>query len=117
MDSLYVQYQLKLHGDAGVGVRAEYQYHGANLRQFQPTQGITYPDGTMGTIPDATQVQSAYHVFNASAYWSHARTRYRLFVDNVTDAAPYLDFRRVPGFSAATTLRPRTIGIGIDTMF
>jgi iron complex outermembrane recepter protein len=37
---------------------------------------------------------------------------YRVYVDNLTDTAPYLDFRRPAGFSAADTLRPRTIGLG-----
>jgi hypothetical protein len=40
-----------------------------------------------------------------------------LYIDNLTDAAPYLDFRRSPGFSAADTLRPRTIGVGVKTTF
>jgi outer membrane receptor protein involved in Fe transport len=43
--------------------------------------------------------------------------QYRLYVDNLTNSAPYLDFNRVSGVSAATTLRPRTIGIGVKTTF
>jgi outer membrane receptor protein involved in Fe transport len=43
--------------------------------------------------------------------------QYRLYVDNLTDAAPYLDFRRASGVSSATTLRPRTIGISVKTTF
>jgi hypothetical protein len=70
-----------------------------------------------GDIPDATQVQAAYHVVNASVSWGNKKFQYRLFVDNVLDAAPYLDFRRVPGFSAATTLRPRTIGVRVNAVF
>jgi outer membrane receptor protein involved in Fe transport len=117
MDSVYADYRFRLQGDWSSGLRLQYEYHGANLRQFQPVQAITYPNGTTGEIPDATQVQAAYHVLNASADWTHARTRYRLFVDNLTAAAPYLNFRRTPGFSGATTLTPRTIGIGVNTTF
>jgi len=39
--------------------------------------------GTTGFIPDATQVQAAYHVVNAGAYWKHATLTCRLFVDNL----------------------------------
>ena len=97
--------------------RGEYQYHGANLRQFESLAAVTYADGTLGQIPDATQVQAAYHVVNASVDLASGPTHYRLYVDNLTDAAPYLDFRRAPGFSAATTLRPRTVGVGVSTVF
>ena len=97
--------------------RGEYQYHGANLRQFQSTTLFTYPNGTMGLIPDATQIQAAYHVINTAISFVHGPTQYRLYVDNLTDAAPYLDFRRSPGFSAADTLRPRTIGVGVKSTF
>ena len=97
--------------------RGEYQYHGANLRQFQSQALVTYPNGTLGLIPDATQIQAAYHVINTHFNFSRGPTEYRLYVDNLTDAAPYLDFRRSPGFSAADTLRPRTIGVGMKTTF
>jgi hypothetical protein len=98
-------------------VRGEYQYHGTNLRQFESLAAVTYADGTLGQIPDATQAQAAYHVVNASVDLGSGFTHYRLYVDNLTDAAPYLDFRRAPGFSAATTLRPRTVGVGVSTVF
>jgi hypothetical protein len=116
MDSVYADYGLKLSGNWTGGLRADFEYHGRNLRQFASLQGVTYPNGTAGVIPDATQVQAAYHVINAGAYWSNATVTCRLFVDNVLDAAPYLDFRRNPGFTGATTLRPRTIGIRLSTV-
>ena len=98
-------------------MRGEYQYHGANFRLFQSTALVTYPNGTMGLVPDATQIQAAYHVINTAINFVHGPTQYRLYIDNLTDAAPYLDFRRSPGFSAADTLRPRTIGVGVKTTF
>jgi iron complex outermembrane recepter protein len=116
-DSVYGEYRRSFQGDWFGGLRTEYDYHGSNLRQFPPLQPVTYSNGMTGNIPDATQVQAAYHVVNASAFWGNKKFQYRLFVDNVMDAAPYLDFRRVPGFSAATTLRPRTIGIRINAAF
>ena len=116
-DSVYGEYRRSFQGDWFGGLRTEYDYHGSNLRQFPPLQPVTYSNGMTGDIPDATQVQAAYHVVNASSFWGNKKFQYRLFVDNVLDAAPYLDFRRVPGFSAATTLRPRTIGVRINAVF
>jgi outer membrane receptor protein involved in Fe transport len=117
MGSGYGEYHFFKTGTWVGSFRGEYQYHGANLRQFQATALVTYPNGTMGLIPDATQIQAAYHVININLSFVHGPTQYRLYVDNLTDAAPYLDFRRAPGFSAADTLRPRTIGVGVKTRF
>ena len=116
MDSLYAEYALRLPGTWTDGLRADFEYHGRNLRQFPSLQSVTYPNGMSGVIPDATQVQGPYHVVNASAYWGNSTVHCRLFVDNVADAAPYLNFRRVPGWTGATTLRPRTIGIRLSTV-
>jgi outer membrane receptor protein involved in Fe transport len=117
MGSLFGEYRRALTANFFGGLRAEYDYHGANLRQFAAVQPVAYPNGTSGEIPDATQVQAAYHLVNANAFWGNARFQCHLFVDNVLDSAPYLNFRRVPGFSGATTLRPRTIGVRVNTTF
>jgi iron complex outermembrane receptor protein len=117
MGNGYGEYHIFKTGTWVGNLRGEYQYHGANLRQFQSTALVTYPNGTMGNIPDATQIQAAYHVINTDISFVHGPTQYRLYVDNLTDAAPYLDFRRSPGFSAADTLRPRTIGVAVMSKF
>jgi outer membrane receptor protein involved in Fe transport len=117
MGNGYGEYHFFKTGTWVGSFRGEYQYHGANLRQFQSTALVTYPNGTMGLIPDATQIQAGYHVINTDISFVHGPAQYRLYVDNLTDAAPYLDFRRSPGFSAADTLRPRTIGVGVKTTF
>jgi iron complex outermembrane receptor protein len=117
MGNGYGEYHFFKTGTWVGSFRGEYQYHGANSRQFQSTALVTYPNGTMGLIPDATQIQAAYHVVNTYISFVRGPTQYRLFVDNLTDAAPYLDFRRPPGFSAADTLRPRTIGVGVKSTF
>jgi len=113
----YAEYEFLQAAAWRASVRADYEYHAANLRQFNSLFGVTYPNGTQGYIPDATQIQGFYHVVNANLNVSNGTTHYRLYVDNLTDTAPYLDFRRAPGFSAATTLRPRTIGISVRTSF
>jgi outer membrane receptor protein involved in Fe transport len=117
MGNGYGEYRFLGTGTWVGSFRSEYQYHGANLRQFQSLALVTYPNSTMGSIPDATQIQAGYHVINTSLNVGHGPTQYRLYIDNLTDAAPYLDFRRAPGFSAADTLRPRTIGVGVKTTF
>ena len=60
-----------------------------------------HPDGrhllytsTSGQIPDATQVQAAYHVVNANVDLASGPTHYRLYVDNLT---PHGRCRRVNG--------------------
>jgi len=97
--------------------RVDYQFHGSNLRAFETEQTISYPDGSIGAIADATQVQAAFHVVNAGFNIINKNTQYRLYLDNLTDAAPYLDFSRAAGVSSATTIRPRTIGINVRTSF
>jgi iron complex outermembrane recepter protein len=117
MANVHLEYRfLQTAGWIG-SLRGEYQYHGANLRQFESLASVTYADGTLGQIRDATQVQATYHVANTSVEVAGGATHYRVYVDNLTDAAPYLDFRRAPGFSAATTLRPRTVGLSVSTVF
>jgi outer membrane receptor protein involved in Fe transport len=117
MGNGYGEYHFFKAGTWVGSLRGEYQYHGANLRQFQSQALVTYPNGTLGSIPDATQLQAGYHVINTNINFVHGPTQYRLYVHNLTDAAPYLDFRRSPGFSAADTLTPRTIGVGVKTAF
>jgi len=97
--------------------RAELMYHGANLRAFEGFQSVTYPDATHGLVPDATQIQSSYHVVNANLNFVNGSMQYRLYVDNVTDAAPFIDFSRASGVSSATTIRPRTVGVSVRANF
>jgi iron complex outermembrane recepter protein len=115
--NLYGDYRfLETAGWTG-NFRADFQYHGKNLRAFEEFQSVIYPSGAVGTIPDATQVQSAYHVVNANFNFVKGNLQYRLYLDNVTNAEPYLDFSRASGVSSATTIRPRTVGISIRADF
>jgi iron complex outermembrane recepter protein len=113
MLDLHGQYELGRWVHWATALRAEYQFHGANLRQFESLLNVSYPDGTSGQIPDDTQVQHGYHVVNGSLVAKKGSMELRLFVDNMFDAQPFLDYRRVPGFSAATTLTPRTVGFSV----
>jgi iron complex outermembrane receptor protein len=117
MLSAYGDYKFLAVGGWTGSLRPEFQYHGANLRQFESLASVTYPDGSLGTIPDQTQLQHAYHVVNAILNFSHDAWEYRLYVDNLTNAEPYLDFSRASGLSEATTIRPRTVGVSVKTTF
>ncbi len=115
--SAYGDYRfLEMAGWTG-DFRADYEFHGANLRAFEEYQSVSYPNGTVGAIPDATQVQAAYHVINTNVNFARGNMQYRLYLDNVTNAEPYLDFVRSSGASTATTIRPRTVGVGIRANF
>jgi iron complex outermembrane recepter protein len=115
--SAHGEYRFLNRADWAGTFRVDYQFHGSNLRAFETEQTISYPDGSIGAIPDATQVQAAYHVVNAGFNFTNNNTEYRLYLDNLTDAAPYLDFSRASGVSSATTIRPRTIGFNVRTTF
>jgi hypothetical protein len=56
-------------------------------------------------------------VVNATFNVANGPMQYRLYIDNLTNASPFLDFRRASGVSSATTIRPRTIGIGVKASF
>jgi iron complex outermembrane receptor protein len=115
--SLYGDYQFLKAGGWSGSFRADAQFHGANLRSFDTLQFFTYANGVAGSIPDPTQVQAAYHVFNANFSFSNGPMQYRFYVDNIADATPYLDFSHVAGFTGADTIRPRTVGISVRTTF
>jgi iron complex outermembrane receptor protein len=117
MASFHAQYRFPSIGAWESSLRADYEYHGTNLREFESETPVTYSNGAAGSLPDATQIQKAYDVVNANLLVNRGRSQYRLYVDNLLNAAPYLDFRRDAGFSAATTLRPRTIGLALKMSF
>lgn len=117
MGSLYGDYRFLDMANWSGDFRTDIQYHGSNLRAFEEYQSVTYPNGTLGTIPDATQVQAAYHVINANFNFVNGNLQYRLYVDNLANAEPYLDFLRSSGVSSATTIRPRTVGVSVHANF
>lgn len=117
MGNVYGDYTFALGASMRATLRAEYQYRGSNLRQFDTTSFVTYPDGTVAALPDTTQIQDAYDVVNLNLTLFRDQWQYRLYVNNLLDEAPYLDFSRSSGSSVATILRPRTIGAGVRVSF
>jgi len=117
MGNVYGDYSFPLGGNLRAALRAEYQYRGSSLRKFETSSFVSYPDGSLALLPDATQIQRSYDVVNLNFTVFRDNWQYRLYVNNLLDEAPYLDFDRASGFSSATTLRPRTIGIGARVNF
>jgi outer membrane receptor protein involved in Fe transport len=115
--SVYGDYRFLNRSNWTGSFRADVQYHGKNLRAFEEFQSVSFPDGTLGTIPEGTRVQAAYHVINANFNFVNGTMQYRLYLDNIANAEPYLDFSRASGTSDATTIRPRTVGVDVRANF
>ena len=115
--SVYGDYRFLNRPNWTGNFRADVQYHGKNLRAFEEFQSVSFPGGTLGTIPEGTQVQAAYHVINANFNFVNGTMQYRLYLDNIANAEPYLDFSRASGTSDATTIRPRTVGVDVRANF
>jgi iron complex outermembrane recepter protein len=114
--NVYAEYAYTLaFGTASL--RADYEYHGSNLRAFENTTAVTYPDGSSGLLPNTAQVQQAYRVLNLNLGLTHGNWQYRVYANNLLNSAPLLDFARTGGDTRASTLRPRTIGIGTHVNF
>jgi outer membrane receptor protein involved in Fe transport len=117
MGNVYGDYKFALGSAMRATFRTEYQYRGSNLRQFETTAFVAYPDGSGAALPNTTQIQQSYDIVNLNLTVFKDDWQYRLYVNNLLDEAPYLDFSRSAGSSAATTLRPRTIGVGVRVSF
>lgn len=117
MGNVYAEYAFHPVADWKGDARVEYQYRDSSLRQFDDTVVVRYPDASVGSIANTAQIQQSYHLVNASLALFHDNWQYRLYVDNLLDDSPYLSFSRSEGASFASTLRPRTIGVGVRVNF
>jgi iron complex outermembrane receptor protein len=116
MGNVYAEYAFAI-ASGTASLRADYQYHGSNLRAFESTMLVTYPDGSSGLIPNSAQMQQAYRVLNLNFSLTYGKWQYRAYADNLLNSDPLLDFSRTGGDTRASTLRPRTIGIGTRVNF
>ena len=98
-------------------LRAEYQYQSSARFSFDRTLFVTYADGVVGTVPNASEFRQSYDVVNAFASVGDERTKLRLYVNNIFDARPLLDLDLVTGSDKALTIRPRTIGFEVRRSF
>ena len=117
MGNVYGDYKFRLSEMMDATLRAEYQYRGSSLRKFDTTMLVAYPDGSSANIANMTQIQDSYDIVNLNFTVFRGDWQYRLFINNVLDESPYLDFSRTSGESSATTLRPRTVGVGARVNF
>lgn len=117
MGNVYGDYRFPLGQSMEAVLRAEYQYRGSSLRQFDTTMLVTYPDDSVAPVPNMTQIQDSYDIVNVNFTIFRDNWQYRLYINNLLDEAPYLDFMRHGGESSATTLRPRSVGVGARVSF
>lgn len=117
MGNVYGDYKFHLSETMDATLRAEYQYRGSSLRQFDTTMLVSYPNGTSGNVPNMTQIQGSYDIVNLNFTVFRGDWQYRLYINNLLDESPYLDFSRTSGESSATPLRPRTVGVGARVSF
>lgn len=118
MGNVFGEYRIPgLERVAGT-LRAEYKYRGSSIRAFDTVATVANPDGSLSQIADPSQVQQAYRILNAEFNLAWEKWQARLYVTNLTNASPVLDdTSRVNLFLTQTTLRPRTIGIGVRATF
>lgn len=116
MFNAYGSYAMPIGADWTLTARAEYQYHGSGIRSFDSTALTSLPGGGTALVPNISQREESYGVINASLVLSDDAWEYRLYVNNLFDVAPYLDYY-LNDSAYATTLRPRTIGLGVRTQF
>src|SRR5690606_30471517 len=101
MGNVYGDYRFPLGQSMEAVLRAEYQYRGSSLRQFDTTMLVTYPDDSVAPVPNMTQIQDSYDIVNVNFTIFRDNWQYRLYINNLLDEAPYLDFMRHGGESSA----------------
>jgi outer membrane receptor protein involved in Fe transport len=116
--SVYLEVSLPNVSGWDSRIRADYSYHGSNIRQFDSTSLVTLPNGASGLVANESQLQHAYKVGNVALETEKGVWQLRLYVDNVTNTAPIIDDEsEVFNTPNVTTLRPRTVGVLVRTKF
>jgi iron complex outermembrane receptor protein len=116
--SVYLEVSLPNVSGWDSHIRADYSYHGSNIRQFDSTSLVTLPSGASGLVANESQLQHAYKVGNVALETEKGVWQLRLYVDNVTNTVPIIDDEsEVFNTPNVTTLRPRTVGVLVRTKF
>lgn len=101
-------------------VRADYQYRSSQWRSFDRILCVAAPGATVTSagcaagrlaVRNGAQIQDAYGVANFSLGVSTDRYTLRLFVNNVFDSKPILDYVTSYNYQQVNSLRPRTVGL------
>ncbi len=119
MANVFAEFGLPDFGSWSTTVRADFQYHGSMIGQFDTTAVVTTPAGGSELIADQTQVQDSYHVVNLSVEGKYEKWVLRLYANNLTNSTPalYTGLARILNMPLGTTIRPRTIGLLVRTKF
>jgi outer membrane receptor protein involved in Fe transport len=101
----YAEWQATLSGSLSGFARADYQWRGNAVRD----------PSILST--EANYIYHAWDVANLSAGLMWPKWQLRLFLNNVFNKDPPMDFTSEWGQWRISTLRPRTIGINLSTQF
>ena len=116
--SVYLEVSLPTVSGWDSHIRADYSYHGSNIREFDSTSLVTLPNGASGLVPNESMLQHAYREGNVALETEKGVWQLRLYVDNVTNTAPIIDDEsQIFNTLNVTTLRPRTVGVLARTKF
>ncbi|MDA5193662.1 TonB-dependent receptor domain-containing protein [Govanella unica] len=116
MFNIFGSYAMPVGNDYTLTTRGEYQYHGSSLRSFESELTTNIPDDGILIVPNIAQREHSYGLANASIVLSNDVLEYRLYVNNLFNSAPYLNFT-LEDAMLASTLRPRTFGFGVRAQF
>ena len=98
-------------------LRADYQYHGSQLRDFSSTFTALSPDGAPQVVANLNQRLDDCSLVNLNATLSYDRWELSVYGNNVFDKDPIIDFNPTNAFSQALTVRPRTVGASLRSRF
>jgi iron complex outermembrane receptor protein len=110
-------YKLDAEYDFPIGahrgfVRADYQWNGKQFMRFNRTAATP-----AGLVPHPQVYQPGFGQLNLTAGYDFDAWSAKLFVKNVTNNRPLLNLQVGYDAAIAQTLRPFTIGIGLDRRF
>ncbi|WBX84620.1 TonB-dependent receptor [Sphingosinicella microcystinivorans] len=111
MLSAFAAYGVDLGATTRLTFRADWQYQDKARRSFNRDLPVVYAGGVAGLIPNAAEFRESYDLANAQILLETERVDYRLFVNNVFDSRPFIDYNLDQGLSTASTVRPRTFGL------
>jgi outer membrane receptor protein involved in Fe transport len=112
----FVAYGFEI-GRSTLELRADYQYHGSQLRDFGSTFVALSANGAPEVVANPNQRLDSYSLVNLNATLSYDRWEFSLYGNNVFDKDPVIDFNPTNAFSQALTVRPRTVGASLKTRF
>jgi iron complex outermembrane receptor protein len=112
----FVSYSFDV-GSSAVELRADYQYHGEQLRDFSANYTALSANGTPQSVRNFNQTLDDYSLVNLNMTVSRGNWDFSVYANNVLDEDPVIDFNPTNAFTQAMTVRPRTIGASLRSRF